>query len=79
VEGSLAGDGDGGSMMGDVNSLDGPTNGPDDGRLKQMSLPPEFKEAVQQGTQNVAFDETSGKLCIVAGRPTKILLLDYAC
>jgi hypothetical protein len=66
-------------MMGDVNSLDGPTNGPDDGRLKQMSLPPDFKEAVQQGTQNVAFDETSGKLCIVAGRPTKILLLDYAC
>jgi hypothetical protein len=77
-DGSMAGDGDGGSMMGDTGGLDGPTNGPDDGRLKQLSLPIGFKEAVEQGTQSVTFDETSGKLCIVAGKPTKILLLDYA-
>lgn len=59
------------------NAGDPPTNGPDDRRLKQLSLPAEFVEAVQQGTQNVSFDETSGKLCIVAGKPTKLYLLDY--
>lgn len=63
---------------GDGDMNDGPTNAPDDRRLKQLSLPAEFVEAVQQGTQNVAFDETSGKLCIVAGKPTKLYLLDYA-
>lgn len=78
-DGSLAGDGDAGSMMGESSGLDGPTNIPEDGRLKQLSLPPDFKEAVQQGTQSVAFDETSGKLCIIAGKPANILLLDYAC
>ncbi|KAG9045172.1 hypothetical protein FS842_001242 [Serendipita sp. 407] len=51
---------------------------PDDRRLKQLTLPPEFVDAVQLGTLNAAFDEGSGKLCIVAGRPAKVYFLDYA-
>lgn len=49
-----------------------------DGRLKQLSLPNDFVTAVQVGTQNVAFDESSCKLCIVADKPTRLFYLDYA-
>jgi hypothetical protein len=59
-------------------AADDGSTGQDDRRLKQLSLIPDFVTAVQAGTPNAAFDESSGKLCIVAGKPTKLLLLDYA-
>jgi hypothetical protein len=49
-----------------------------DGRLKQLRLPPDFVTCVQVGTQNVTFDESSCKLCIVADKPTRLFVLDYA-
>ena len=59
-----------------INSHNG-TNLPDK-RLKHLRLTQEFIEAVQSGTQNAAFDEGSGKLCLAAGKPTDLYLLDYA-
>jgi hypothetical protein len=53
------------------------TNLPDK-RLKHLRLTQEFIDAVQAGTQNAAFDEGSGKLCLAAGKPTDLYLLDYA-
>jgi hypothetical protein len=49
-----------------------------DKRLKHLRLTQEFIDAVQAGTQNAAFDEGSGKLCLAAGKPTDLYLLDYA-
>lgn len=59
-----------------INAQNG-TNLPDK-RLKHLRLTPGFIEAVQSGTQNAAFDEGSGKLCLAAGKPTDLYLLDYA-
>lgn len=61
-----------------MTAADDPSSSQDDRRLKQLRLIQDFIEAVQLGTPNAAFDESSGKLCIVAGKPTKLLLLDYA-
>lgn len=59
-----------------INASNG-TNLPDK-RLKHLRLTDEFIAAVQSGTQNAAFDEGSGKLCLAAGKPTDLYLLDYA-
>jgi hypothetical protein len=46
------------------------------GRLVSLPMPRDFIEAVQLSTQSVAFDESSGKIGIVAGKTQILFLLD---
>ena len=46
------------------------------GRLVSLPMPRDFIEAVQLSTQCVAFDESSGKIGIVAGKAQILFLLD---
>lgn len=46
-------------------------------RIKQLSLPEEFIKEGSEAFFNIAFDESSGKVCIVAGKPARFLFLDY--
>ena len=46
------------------------------GRLVSLPMPRDFIEAVQLSTQSVAFEESSGKIGIVAGKSQILFLLD---
>jgi hypothetical protein len=46
------------------------------GRLVSLPMPRDFIEAVQLSTQSVAFEESSGKIGIVAGKTQILFLLD---
>ena len=46
------------------------------GRLVSLPMPRDFIEAVQLSTQSVAFEESSGKIGIVAGKAQILFLLD---
>jgi len=46
------------------------------GRLVSLPMPQDFIEAVQLSTQSVAFEESSGKIGIVAGKAQFLFLLD---
>ena len=46
------------------------------GRLVSLPMPRDFIEAVQLSTQSVAFDESGGKIGIVAGKAQILFLLD---
>lgn len=46
------------------------------GRLVSLPMPRDFIEAVQLSTQSVAFEESSGKIGIVAGKAQALFLLD---
>lgn len=46
------------------------------GRLVSLQMPRDFIEAVQLSTQSVAFEESSGKIGIVAGKGQFLFLLD---
>jgi hypothetical protein len=46
------------------------------GRLFNLPMPQDFIEEVQSSTQSVAFEESSGKIGIVAGKAQLLFLLD---